>query len=93
MAKVEFGGGVPDGIVYLRTDIKGSLAPYGGQAINDARFLARQTEHARAFPNSEFKFTIVDRAVPGSALDIAEYNFIQELTAEWLLGARLPCPI
>lgn len=71
---------VPEGLVYLRTDITGKLAPYGGQAINDSRFLARQAEHARAFPESEFKFSIIDRANPGSALDIAEHNYIQELT-------------
>jgi len=71
---------VPEGVVYLRTDVTGKLAPYGGQAINDARFVARQAEHARAFPESKFKFTIIDRANPGSALDIAEHNFIQELT-------------
>jgi hypothetical protein len=71
---------VPNGIVYLRTDITGKLSPYGGQAINDARFLARQAEHARAFPNSEFKFSIIDRANPGRSLDIAEHNYIQELT-------------
>ncbi len=44
--------GVPEGIVCLRTDITGKIAPYGGQAMNDARFLTRQAEHARAFPDS-----------------------------------------
>ncbi|CAN7654582.1 SpvB/TcaC N-terminal domain-containing protein [Pararhizobium sp. LjRoot235] len=71
---------VPRGMVYLRTDISGKLAPYGGQAINDARYLARQAEHARKFPNSKFDFEIIDRANPGKALDVAEHNFIQELT-------------
>lgn len=64
----------------MRTDLTGTLAPYGGQAINDARYLARQAEHARAFPDSQFQFIIVDRANPGRELDIAEHNFIQELT-------------
>ena len=72
---------VPEGIVYLRTDVTGGVAPYGGQSINEARYVARQAEHARAIPNSEFQFTIVDRANPGTELDIAEHNFIQELTA------------
>lgn len=71
---------VPEGIVYLRTDITGKIAPYGGQAKNDARYLARQAEHARDFPNAKFEFEIIDRADPGRALDIAEHNFIQELT-------------
>lgn len=48
--------------------------------MNADRYLARQIEHARAFPNSKFEFEIIDRANPGSALDIAEHNFIQELT-------------
>jgi hypothetical protein len=77
----------PNGIVYLRTDITGRLAPYGGQAINDARYLARQGEHARAFPNSKFEFEIVNRANPGTDLYIAEQNFVQELTGG--VAARL----
>lgn len=70
----------PERIVYYRTDITGKIALYGGQAMNNARYLARQAEHAPAFPDAEFKFSIIDRANPGSALDIAEHNFIQELT-------------
>jgi len=71
---------VPEGIVYQRTDLAGLLAPYGGQSIHEARFIARQAEHARAFPSSRFQFSIVDRASPGPQLDIAEHRFIQELT-------------
>jgi hypothetical protein len=41
---------VPEGIVYLRTDITGKIVPYGGQAMSDARYLARQAEHAPATP-------------------------------------------
>ncbi|HEX8223317.1 MAG TPA: hypothetical protein VF605_05830, partial [Allosphingosinicella sp.] len=70
----------PQGVVYLRTDLSGTLAPYGGQALSEARFLARQAEHARANPNARFTFDIVDRARPGLDLDIAEHRFIQMLT-------------
>jgi hypothetical protein len=68
------------GIVYLRTDVTGKLAPYVGQAIDDKRYAARQFAHAKAFPKSDFRFNIVDRADPGVQLDIAEHNFIQKLT-------------
>jgi hypothetical protein len=71
----------PEGIVYLRTDLTGKLAPYGGQSINEAHFLARQIEHARTFPDSKFEFIKIDRANPGAELDVAEHNFIQELTS------------
>ena len=70
----------PEGVIYLRTDLTGILAPYGGQAMSEARFLARQAEHARANPGSRFSFEIVDRARPGLDLDIAEHRFIQTLT-------------
>jgi hypothetical protein len=69
-----------EGIVYLRTDVTGKLAPYVGQAMNNKRYIARQIEHAKAFPKSEFSFDIVDTADPGVQLDIAEHNFIQALT-------------
>src|SRR5207249_3544063 len=69
-----------EGIVYLRTDVTGKLAPYVGQVINNKRYIARQIEHAKAFPKSEFRFDIVDRADPGVQLDIAEHNFIQGVT-------------
>ena len=71
---------VPEGIVYLRTDLSGKVKPYGGQSINYERFLVRQKEHARAFPESEFKFSVVGRANPGAELDAAEHRFVQELT-------------
>lgn len=70
----------PDGVVYKRTDINGGVEPYGGQAESLERFAQRQKEHARAHPDADFDFEIVDRAVPGEPLDIAEHNFIQELT-------------
>jgi hypothetical protein len=73
-------GSPPAGVVYLRTDGSGNLAPYGGQASSEARFLERQREHSRDFPDSDFDFVIVSRAEPGVQLDIAEHNFIQRLT-------------
>jgi hypothetical protein len=73
-------GAVPEGVVYLRTDRTGGILPYGGQAKSEARFFERQTEHARAHPDADFEFTIVRRAEPGVQLDIAEHNFIQQLT-------------
>ena len=50
-----------EGVVYLRSDLSGGLKPYVGQAKSEARFLARQAEHARKHPNSDFKFEIIDR--------------------------------
>lgn len=73
-------GGVPEGVVYLRIDRSGNLAPYIGQAMSEERFLARQNEHLRANPLADFEFTIIDRANPGYELDIAEHNRLQELT-------------
>jgi len=71
---------VPEGVIYLRTDLSGNLAPYIGQAKSLERFVARQTEHARANPFSDFEFSIVARAEPGVALDIAEHTTLQGLT-------------
>lgn len=73
-------GGVPEGIVYSRIDLSGRVLPYGGQAQSEGRFLQRQIEHARNYPNADFEFTIVARANPGIDLDIAEHLFIQQLT-------------
>src|SRR5262249_27100130 len=73
-------GNPPEGVVYLRTDLTGNLEPYGGQAESYARYLARQQEHARAFPDARFSFSIVDRANPGAELDRAEHLFVQQLT-------------
>ena len=80
LGKLGIVGAVPEGVVYLRTDITGRIAPYGGQAESEVRFFARQNEHARKYPNSDFDFSIVDRANPGASLDIAEHNFIQKLS-------------
>jgi len=76
------GSGQPgaNGIVYLRIDTTGGLAPYYGQAISPSRYRARQGEHARAFPSSRFQYSIADQALPGRPLTTAEQNAIQGLT-------------
>jgi YD repeat-containing protein len=71
---------VPQGVIYLRTDLSGSLSPYIGQARSLDRFVARQAEHARNNPFSDFEFSIVGRAEPGVSLDIAEHTALQGLT-------------
>jgi RHS repeat-associated protein len=76
------GAGQPGarGIVYLRIDSSGRMAPYYGQSISPDRFAARQAEHARAFPRSDFEFINVGQAWPGRSLSTAEHNAIQRLT-------------
>jgi RHS repeat-associated protein len=76
----EAGGTVPEGIVYSRIDLNGNILPYGGQAQSEVRFLQRQIEHAREYPDADFEFTIVARANPGLDLDVAEHQYIQQLT-------------
>ena len=71
---------VPEGVVYSRTDLNGKILPYGGQAKSEARFLERQIEHSREYPNADFEFTAVSRATPGAALDVAEHLYVQSLT-------------
>jgi RHS repeat-associated protein len=68
------------GIVYMRIDNSGRTLPYYGQSINPNRFAARQAEHGRAFPRSDFEFLVIGRAVPGRPLSVAEHNAIQALT-------------
>jgi len=72
-------GGVEDaaGIVYRRIDAAGGK-PYVGQAKSDARFLARQAEHARANLNADFEFEIIGRANPGTELDRLEEYYIRQ---------------
>lgn len=86
-AKLPFLGGstaaeevAPEGIVYLRTDLNGEIAPYVGQTKNEARYIARQAEHARDFPDADFDFSIITTANAGRDLDIAEHMAIQDLT-------------
>ncbi len=69
--------GSEDGIVYERLDSsENPLKPYRGQAKSDLRYSARQAEHSRDYPDSDFSFTIIDRAEPGLALDLAEQRAI-----------------
>lgn len=50
------------GIIYRRIDKNGEIEkPYVGQAKNSKRYEARQKEHARANPDSDFDFEIIDR--------------------------------
>ena len=65
------------GIIYRRTDLVGGK-PYVGQAKSEARYLARQAEHARANPESDFEFEILGRAEPGVELDRMEEYFIRQ---------------
>jgi hypothetical protein len=66
-----------DGIIYLRTDSQG--AEYVGQAINDARYAARQAEHAAANPTEAYTFQELERvpANSGRSLNVAEEDWIR----------------
>ncbi|PKW20465.1 DUF6443 domain-containing protein [Flavobacterium lindanitolerans] len=72
-----------EGVVYLRTDLTGKIKPYVGQAKNEARYLARQAEHARAHPNADFEFKIIDRGnTKGNfptSLDVKEQKALEKL--------------
>jgi hypothetical protein len=70
---------VGEGVVYLRVDKAGVLKPYVGQSESWARYLARQAEHARAFPDADFDFQILQRSNPGIPLDVAEESWIRQL--------------
>jgi hypothetical protein len=63
--------------VYRRIDEAGGK-PYVGQAKSDARYIARQAEHARANPNADFEFEILGRANPGTELDRLEEFYIRQ---------------
>lgn len=50
------------GIIYKRIDKSGNIEkPYVGKAKSPERFEARQKEHARDYPDSDFEFEIIDR--------------------------------
>lgn len=72
-----------NGVVYLREDLTATLKPYVGQAKNEARYLARQAEHARANPDSHFRFTVIDKgSANGSfptSLDMKEQKALNKL--------------
>ncbi len=70
---------VGKGVIYLRTDAAGGLKPYVGQSQSWARYLERQAEHARAFPDADFGFQVLQRPAPGTALDVAEESWIRQL--------------
>ena len=62
-----------EGIIYERIDKTGNIVkPYVGQAKSDTRFFERQKEHARANPNSDFEYKIIDRGTPGKNLNSKE---------------------
>ena len=66
----------PAGVVYLRTDLI-TGEEYVGQAKSWQRYLKRQTEHARKFPNKVFTFEVLGRANPGLDLDVLEESWIR----------------
>lgn len=70
----------PDGVVYLREDLTpGGMKPYVGQAKSEARFEARQAEHAADHPSASFRFEVLARAEPGGQLDRYEQAWIDKL--------------
>lgn len=67
-----------DGVVYRRTDRNGGK-PYVGQSKNESRFRARQQEHARGNPYSDFRYEVLGREAPGAQLERMEEYFIRQL--------------
>tara|TARA_R110002096_G_scaffold356588_2_gene549823 strand:- start:862 stop:1773 length:912 start_codon:yes stop_codon:yes gene_type:complete len=72
-----------EGVVYKRTDNTGNKKDYVGQAKSEDRYKARQKEHARNNPDSEFDFDIIDRGDPKgdfpTNLDIKEQLQLDKL--------------
>ncbi|MFF4010641.1 polymorphic toxin-type HINT domain-containing protein [Streptomyces sp. NPDC001717] len=66
----------PGGVVYLRTDLI-TGEEYVGQAKSWDRFLKRQREHARDYPNKSFTFEVLGRANPGQDLDVLEESWMR----------------
>lgn len=61
------------GIIYERIDKTGKISkPYVGQAKSMDRYIERQAEHARKYPDSDFEFKIIDKGKPGKELNIKE---------------------
>ncbi|MET9153771.1 hypothetical protein ABZX82_21240 [Streptomyces griseoflavus] len=50
---------------------------YVGQAKNWKRYLKRQKEHAKKYPNASFSFEVLGRANPGVALDVLEESWMR----------------
>jgi len=59
------------------------LKPYVGQAKSETRYLARQAEHARAHPDSHFRFKVIDNGSPKgnfpTSLDLKEQKALDKL--------------
>ncbi len=77
-----------EGVVYLRKDII-TGGEYVGQAESEARYLVRQSEHARANPNADFEFHILERARAGKDLNVAEESWIRAGGGPKSAGGRL----
>ncbi|MFD2792770.1 polymorphic toxin-type HINT domain-containing protein [Promicromonospora vindobonensis] len=69
-------GADPTGYVYLRTD-QATGQEYVGQSRDSATFERRQRDHAKKFPNAQFEFDVLGRAVPGADLDRLEEDWIR----------------
>ena len=72
-----------EGVIYLRTDKTGVLKPYVGQAKNEARYISRQAEHARANPNADFDFKIINKGSANgnfpTSLDVKEQQALEKI--------------
>ncbi|TKC56607.1 RHS repeat-associated core domain-containing protein, partial [Pedobacter hiemivivus] len=79
---------VGQGVVYLRIDKTGSLKPYIGQAKSLSRYEARQKEHDRANPESDFTFTIINLGSPGLDLNEKEQEALNALGGPTNKGNR-----
>jgi len=80
----------PEGIVYLRTDENGTLGDYVGQAKSPARYDARQSEHSDDYPNADFNFDTIDRAIPGDELRYMEEWNMRQLGGSQTLNPNTP---
>lgn len=69
----KFSEALEEGKIYMRTDLK-TGGQYVGQVKSEARYVARQTEHARANKDAEYVFEELGRAKPGNDLDVLEEN-------------------
>ena len=67
----------PAGVIYLRADTTGTVPDYVGQAKSWERFLLRMGDHEDDSPNSSFEFHVLDRAAPGTDLDVAEESWMR----------------
>jgi len=66
------------GVIYRRVDANAPGGkPYIGRAKSEARYEARQREHARANPDAKYKYTELDRAKSGRDLRNAEQRQIE----------------